>query len=1029
MADRWGVSDGVLGKMLRVVENPLVLFGALLAIRFQVPLAKNLFRFAPKLEELLRNPGFIRMRVTGNFDAIYHGLKAGDSTLPEVFKALGRDVQNFRNGFLTQAGLAVQKFEGNSGADFSERMGIALVRRLQGKPLKSLGSRVQPHFETLAGEMRGAFDNMYTQVIGAADSAALLQALAELKLPKARWLAAVKARAARSATGADKELLAQVAGKTGASKRALLEQLRNEGFITGGIEEAAKRPNYWPHRTTKTVEEYGLESARLVASGTGGESAFGKKMLSAAESVSTPHALRRMGRMVADPADLRKIEDLLPNPKEIATLEGRLKASPALRTYSMQFLPTYEGYVHSLAKAYGWTVRGRGRAIVGAAESLEQSYLMDTRKFAHNKIRAAMLRDSYIPMAMGRANYRQGLASAQFGEMKYRLSEKLNTSGLQKLLGAETTDWLRTRLVEDRGILSFRNLQGRIAGHFYVGALGMNVTSSAYNLMQTLLTTVPLIGAKATAQGLTRTMQKVPRYFQYRQAGLASETAMAKAFPEFGAEGLAGSPLTHEAMGGLLSKAWEEGAVRRPNVLKGAYNRITAAMMAFFQSSERLVRLTAFEGTMAKAAEEGLTVAQAAPIARRVVETTQFLAGPHAIPSALKNFGPMLRQFGTFPARYADYLFGTSMEIGSAAQRGGLFGLMPDKNLGVLGRAMLTGGLVYEGSKEFLDQDVSRGLMFGALPVPSPDQPFAPMPYVPPIIGLGGAAVMDLLQGSFKNLQYQLPITIPGGVAAARLSTSMMPGVAKKIGREWVAYDLKVRGSDGKMRAPIFSRGGSLRGYLTPFEIYMDGMGWPPGGIGSLQAERELEQYLLAQRDRIRTYRKDFLEALVLQNDVQRAKKINDEYMEAYPGFGGIQVRPQDLRAVKMRYMVARLEKALETMPADMRPFFGELVSTIMMQEAENLLGVDPYLLQAPTTPTVASRDVHRRPPPGSALETIVRRQIQRRQRVDPEARRFQFQNPLQSQTGTGQQSRGQRDIGVGAALSPADTFAGFSGF
>jgi hypothetical protein len=1023
LADRWGVGDGVFGKVLRVAENPLALLGAILAIKFRVPLSKNLFEFTPKLEGLLRNPGFIRMRVTGNFDAIYHGLKAGDSTLPEVFKALGRDIQGFRNYHLTRVGTVIQKFEGNSGVDFGERMGIALVRRLEGKPLKSMGGQIQPHFETMATEVRGSFDQMYKQVIGAADSAALLQALAELKLPKHKYLAAIRSRAAKSVSAADKEILEAVAGKTRASKRALLEQLRNEGFITGGIEGAAKKPNYWPHRSLATAADYDAESARLVASGAGGETVFGKRMLAAAESVSTPHALKRMHRMVANPADLKKIQDLLPDPKEISMLEGRMRASPDLRPYSMNFLQTFEGYTHSLAKAYGWTVRGRGRAIVQAAESLEQSYLANPKKYAHNKIRAAMLRDSYVPLAMGRSTYRQGLASAQFDEMKYRLAQQLNKSGLQKALGADTTNWLRQRLVEDRGILNFRNLQGRIAGHFYVGALGMNVTSSAYNLMQTLLTTVPVIGPTATAQGLSKVLQKVPQYFRHRQAGMGSEIAMAKTFPEFGAEGLTGSPLTTEAMGGLLSKAWEESAVRRPNVVKGAYDRVSAALMSLFQSSERLVRLTAFEGTMAKAAAEGLTVEQAAPIARRVVETTQFLAGPHAVPSALKGLGPMLRQFGTFPMRYTDFLFGTSTEIGSAAQRGGLMGLMPDKNLGVLGRAMLTGGLAYEGAKEFLNQDVSRGLMFGALPVPSPDQPFAPMPYVPPILALGGAAAMDVLGGEFKHLQFQLPILAPGGVAAARFTTALMPGLAEKIGREHVAYDLKVKGKDGKTRVPIFSRGGSLRGYLTPFEVYLDGLGWPPGGVGSLQAERELEQYLLAQRDRIRTYRKEFLEALVLKNDIKEATRINEEYKEVYPGFGGIQVRPQDLQAVKMRYMVARLEKALETLPKEVRPFFGELVSTVMLQEAENLLGVDPYLLQAPAA-TVASRDVHRQPPPGSTLEAIVRRQIQRRQRVDPAANRFRYQNPLR--TGAGRLQRAQRDLGVGAALTPAETFAGF---
>jgi hypothetical protein len=878
------------------------------------------------------------------------------------------------------------------------------------------------NFELLKTASRASFDAVHTQVLAAADQAALLRVLQQAKVSKQSFRALLTARASKTASQADLKAIRAITGKVGASKRQMLEQLRNAGFSTEGLEAATKRSNYWPWRVARTEEQFERESAALVAATAGGEAQFGKKMLAAAGRVSSPHALVRRGKMVPDPTALESVKDLLANPKLVETIKARLgRASPPL-TYSLDFLPTYERYIQSMGKAFGWTVRGRGEAVTEAVNALEASYLSNTTKFAHNKIRAAMLRDSYIPMALGRATYKQGMSSAQFTEMKYRLSQKLQTSGLKKLLSPTMADKLQVMLTEDRGLLNFRNLQGRIAGHFYVGALGLNPVSSAYNLMQTLLTTVPLIGTKYTAEGLSRTLKKIPQFVRMRESGLSTPETLIKLFPEFGRQGIAGSPLTEEALGGLFSKAWEASAVRRPNVAASVYNRTKSFMMSLFQSSELLVRLTAFEGTLAKATAEGLSAAEAGIVARRVVETTQFLAGTTAVPSLLKGTGPVLRQFGTFPFRYADYLFGTSTEIGSAAQRGGLAGLFPDRNLGVLGRSMLTAGLAFEGAQEFLGQDVSRGLMFGALPVPGEDQPFFPFPFVPPALGLPAAAVSDLLTGEFKSLRFQLPLLVPSGVAAGRFTTALAPGVAEILGRETAAYDQ--RRPDG--RIPLFSRGGSLRGFVTPLELYMDGLGFPPAGPQSLQLEQELEGYLISQRDRIRGIRKDFLDALLIENDARKAANVNETFKQLYPGFGGIQVRPQDLRAVQLRAMVPRLEKALESLPSDMRPFFGQLVSTALLNEAENLLGVDPLLLQ--TTPTVASRDIYRRPPRESILEAIHRRQIERRQVPDPIGQQLRRGGGQPLRGGQQQLRRGRRDVGVGASLQPArrQPFAGF---
>jgi hypothetical protein len=121
------------------------------------------------------------------------------------------------------------------------------------------------------------------------------------------------------------------------------------------------------------------------------------------------------------------------------------------------------------------------------------------------------------------------------------------------------------------------------------------------------------------------------------------------------------------------------------------------------------------------------------------------------------------------------------------------------------------------------------------------------------------------------------------------------------------------------------------------------------------QVESDLMGYLISQRDNIRAYRREYLEAMA-KNDFSEAEDIQKEFQERFPSLGKLEVKKSDLETIKTRKMITRLEKVLDTLPASMRAQYGEIVAAALGQEAGRMMGVDPSYLSDPTTTTRRSR-------------------------------------------------------------------------
>lgn len=1027
LSDKYGVkgAGGLHTMALRLIENPIVLWGAVMAFKYPLPLAKEMFRFAPHLTGKLRKIGWVTRAISG-VDDLYAG-----TPIPEIYKAILRDVDLFKRDFGDSFARPIVAYM-KKGNKFGRREQVLLAAKLDGldnpaapgmtilKPI-----RLGPDFDEMVVGVRKVYDQVWDRIFGTVEHRARLLAASEHNLSKKSLAKLDRLKKEGMLDELQKAQLAKVSSSQGRITREILGQLEAAGIDTSQFSQRIqagilkKEPFYHPHKVARRLGEFEEQTTELLKATT--EPSRARRIADEAVAVGTEHGVPRLGRMVPDPEDLTYIKDYLRSPKTLKHLQNA--TGGGARAYSLKFMEVLPSYLHSLARVDTWTMKGNGQKLINAVKDLMQEgppgspYAPHTALHTSNVIRGRMMLDSYIPHALGKQTFKQMMANAKWAQTKLGLAEQMGSAKVAEAFkrvpgGDKVYETALGFLRDDRGISSLKNVSGRAASYMYLTTLGLNPVSSVWNLMQTILTTVPTIGPKYTYRGLQSVFKKVPKYFKARQSGLSHEQALTKVFPHFHEEGMLAAPLTDEAVLRSLNRSWESVGSLPLGGEKA--EKVKAGLMSFFTASENIVRLTAFEGGMAKATAEGLPLKAAREFGRRVTETTQFLGGPANVPAMMRDWNPILRQFGSFPFRTANYLINPATQMGSGAQAGFL-----GRNWGTLGRVMLSSGVAYEAGKELLDADISHGLVWGALPMPQPGRPLGELPFVPPVVSLGAGAVGDLMSGEFRHTRRSLPILVPGGLAAARLAPILGEGVAEPLGRGYADYSAQL----GDGRIPTYTSKGQLRGYYTPTQVWMEALGIPPGGPEGGRKEQELNRYLLAQRDRIRGYRKEFLEAIA-DNDTNRAREIQEEYEQVYPGLGGLQAKPNDLRAIHLRRMVPRLERVLESLPADVRPMFAQVIQATLLEQAESLIGVDPYLLQA--SPTIRSREPWRPAPPGDVIESLYRRQIDNRQMVS--------RGPVgQTQYGSQQQARyGRRTQAMlrrrDSVLSPRRTPA-FSGF
>jgi hypothetical protein len=605
-------------------------------------------------------------------------------------------------------------------------------------------------------------------------------------------------------------------------------------------------------------------------------------------------------------------------------------------TYSLDLQNGVGRYLGSVSNTFAWHGTGLGQKVTDIVETpgvwskmpWGRSYVMD----------------NIIPHVRGFKSTPQMLRSLNWAVQKEKIFNWLDKNPfVEKTLGSDRKKWLLDYFGNAQALSSPDALGGAMAHHFYLTTLGANLSSTATNMLQTWTVTMnaPGIGPAGMYRGLMGwggeegLLVKMERYAKQVLGGVKHEEAFRQAFPEFVKDAGDASQIV-ETM--LASDIEKEGIAKF--MPEGAFGKIKSVLMAPFSTSEAGNRLLSYYAGRnshlfhnaarwagASAGERAALLAEAGEVGQSLNWISNFPGGPLGVPKALMNMNPIWRQFAHFPIRFMGFLQGSAR-----------LGADPNKlDWGTMGRALAGSTTAYLAARDLLGVDISRGLLTGALPVPTYAQsPFYPFPFVPPIAQIGGTVAMDLLQGKTQGLGDAMSMLVPGGISLKRAYQTLSPRFA----------DYENPTPEG--RVPLYDRNRSLVGTLSPMELVLRSMGLRPT---SLSAEAGAAKWILSQRDRLRQYRRDYTQALA-DNETRKAERIAAEFQKAYPELGPLQVKKTDIKAIQNRREIARLTRIERGIPTAYRPIFSQVIGEAglgrMIEDLQGgtMPGLENYLPQ-----------------------------------------------------------------------------------
>ncbi len=610
------------------------------------------------------------------------------------------------------------------------------------------------------------------------------------------------------------------------------------------------------------------------------------------------------------------------------------ESAKTTRMYDTNGLESISRYLHSFRAPYVWHFEKVGKGMKGLSEKMNLGQAFEAEMPRVSRTHATMMRNDYMPILKGQLTSTQTRRMMEWTERKLGILEWMkDPKSLASKIPKGTRDKISGWLTKDKGPLGYLGMNSKIASHFYFSTLGFNPSSAFQNLLQPLITTMPLTGPGNYFNGVREVMSRFTRKGGYLeqviQGKVPHEQAIEKVFPEFFKSGLGPEPMSklliqeardmvHTA--GMAvpshlkpgSKAWLEG--------------LKKASMAMFTQSERFNRLTSFHAGLGKAVKDGLGPEGAGKFAAWVVRQTQFPSGPGQMPRMLLNLPAPMRQFMYFPIRYLGFL-ANSTRLGGGIKRN--WGTLARSTAYSAATAKLLGGA---------GVDVSHSLMMGALPLPAYQKsPFFPFPVVPPLLSVAGGVAQAAFTGETEPLGQAASLLVPFGVPARRAIRTLHPKYAR----------YKERGPDG--RIPVYGKNKSLVGRFTPTQLFMRSVGLKPSDV---VGEQQLTRYLLKHRDEIREMRRDYVEAMV-EGNAEEAQRVNAAFQSMYPELGPIQLKKSDVTAAKDRRELTRIQRLIRTLPRQHRAPFEEMIRTVFADRIGSVMVPDEAIPPASQLPTL----------------------------------------------------------------------------
>lgn len=131
-------------------------------------------------------------------------------------------------------------------------------------------------------------------------------------------------------------------------------------------------------------------------------------------------------------------------------------------------------------------------------------------------------------------------------------------------------------------------------------------------------------------------------------------------------------------------------------------------------------------------------------------------------------------------------------------------------------------------------------------------------------------------------------------------------------------------------------------GTMSPWQLTLRALGLKPTGIA---AEQGAAQWVMSQREQIRAYRRDYLQA-VIENDNRKAQDVQKAFQKDYPELGPLRVKKSDIKAVENRRNISRLHRIEKGIPSAYRPLFGQVLGEAGLASVTGDINVGPTGLE-----------------------------------------------------------------------------------
>ena len=955
--------DPILKTITDIATNPLVIMGLAAGLMFPIGTTKPLLTLAAGL--------IPKAKAMGQAFSYVHPAIYNLRSVPGLYQAFA-DVVSTKTKFLSKEFDTINKIFGKAGR-ISKAEGYAVAARLDGlhttkhSLVKMLGSEpeivaimggkglpvaaglkagMRKEVSGLAGGLRGWMNKIRTTLKATPGGEERVRdTLAKQGLtygddvkyyfPRNAQFDRYHLKAIRASTGpryrqfmrkeaATGPLPKHSIARTGGAIPNIehLQLLESQGTIPRGYTEAAAKVfNRWGDDAAQEVEKVWRDVQGLGMASGQADTTFINRM----QDYFTKGAgmkfnfAGRFGRKHIAQDTLKAMAESLTDARirgggffqnELREV-GRVIGTP--RQYSLDVWDVAKRYTNSSATVHSWHGTGLGKEINRIAG---QAGVWGKQPWLESYVY-----DDLVPHVRGLKSWQELRRSIWFSQTKAKVHEFVSTHPMMdKLMPAKTKDFLMKYTGDLSGSWSGEGGGASIAHWFHLSTLGANISPASKNLLQTFITTTNVVGPQGMMRGLKGVpggggaVKKIQNYFGMLAKGKPSKEAFRLAFPEYVKDMGDASQIVESLIAGDIAKEGLTGKLISPGGLKKKWELIKKGLLTPFSMSENFNRIASYYAGRnqhiyqnahklagATSAVRDQILNEAGKVGQTLTMTTQFTGGPLGIPRAIMNTWAPWRQFMHFPLRFGSFLHG-SLRMGAD----------PSKiDLGTIGRTLAGSTAAYVTAKNLLGVDISQGLMVGALPVPMYEgAPFYPWPLVPPAAGVIGTAAKALMTGEAQNLGATAALLIPGGIGARKAYRALHPKYA----------DYNNKTPDG--RIPIYNNKHALIGAVTPLQLTLKALGLRPSGVA---AEQGAAQWLLAQREKLRAYKRDYLQAL-MENDNHKAEAVQREFQKAYPELGPLQVKKSDIRALENRRQISRLHRIEKGLPSAYRPLFSQIL-------------------------------------------------------------------------------------------------------